>query len=190
MRSLMFILIICCSIFAQQSDAVSAASPQITRQDSLETVTFIDVYTSKVDSLYNSGVLQDYFVPYKTSVGCLNGYSLNTNLLFLKGYDRGEKAVIYWNVYCEKGALRKIEYKTISPTKEMEEILLNRGGDIFDEKKHASITSTYVIYFGDVLQFRYFENGKLIHSKENLTLKKRLIETADWMQLVVQKRQK
>lgn len=181
-RILSFSLILLLLSFAcaNESDAVTGASPQLSIEDSLKSFHYIEAYTSLVDSLQEAGALTEYTSPGKTEVGGFGGYLLNDAPLLLMGKDGGEKAKLYYNVYLEKGALRKIVYMRRETTEVQKEILL-RTGAYFDDSKHAYIEKVYEIYFGKVLQFRSYEDGVLLDKKEDLDLKKKLVETAEQM---------
>lgn len=165
-------------------DGTSGASPVLDIHDSTYSISFIDDYTTFVDSLVAQKRLVDYFHPNKTHVGALGGYYLKDTPLLLKGNDAGDIGASYYSVYLEKGAIRKIIHisRRYNPAGGM-----RKSAVIFDDAVDPFTEEKTIITLGNVLLFQFFRDGILVTSDEDIMKKVTMISAAEKMVALMKK---
>lgn len=177
---LLLILCIETSIWAEEIDVTTSASPQIGEEDSLYSKEFIDYYTDLVDSLQGADVLNEKGHPNKTRVGGMSTYLLNDIPLLLLGRLGGDIAVEYYRVYLENDVLRKIVYirRDAKPASERKPA---RRTMRFDDSFDPYVETKTVLHLGGAIHFAIYRDGKLLSRDEDIAVKKKMVETAEYM---------
>lgn len=168
------------TVWAEKSDATTGASPKIGEEDSLYSKEFINYYTDLVDSLQLANVLNEKGYPGKTRVGGMSTYLLNDIPLLIVGRMGGDIATEYYRVYLEKGVLRKIVHIT-RDAKPANERTPARRNLRFDDKIDPYVETTTVLHLGSTVHFATYRDGELLSRDENIALKKKMVETAEYM---------